>query len=128
MLTRIVVATLALFALSACAGSGMSRREYSQAAAQIELGMTKREFVALFPDAEPRGARQYPNGAVEVFEQVVSEYRFAPSGDPSFDRNRMTGTESRLTWFYFYEGRLVQYGTPDDWPANPDQLIEVRVR
>jgi hypothetical protein len=126
---RSLLAVLLLVAaLAGCAGAGMSRRDFAQAAAQIELGMSKGEFVRLFPEAQPRGARRYPNGAVEVFELVVSEYRFAPSGDPSFDRNRMTGTESRLTWFYFYGGELVQYGTPDDWPANPDQLIEVRVR
>jgi hypothetical protein len=115
-------------ALVGCAGSGMTRAEYSQAAARVELGMSKAEFTKLFLKAQPRGAKAYPSGAVEVMELVVSEYRFAPSGDPSFERNRATGTESRLTWFYFYEGKLIQYGAPEDWPPQPDQLIEVRAR
>jgi hypothetical protein len=32
------------------------------------------------------------------------------------------------TWFYFYNGKLVQYGLPNDWPKDPVQdPVEVRV-
>ncbi len=35
---------------------------------KIKLGMTRQEFVALFPEAIPGGARQYPTGVVEALE------------------------------------------------------------
>lgn len=120
---------ISLLMLVACAGSGMKTSQYNEALASVEIGMQKTEFAAMFPKATARGAKGYPNGSVvEVLELVVSEYRFAPSGDPSYTRNIATGTESRVTWFYFYNGRLVQYGMPNDWPANPDAILEVRSR
>jgi hypothetical protein len=90
--------------------------------------MSKQSFIQLFPSATPRGAKLYPGGSVEVFEQVVSDYRFAPSNDPSYTRNVMTGVESRVTWFYFYNNKLVQYGLPNDWPADPDRVIQIQSR
>jgi len=120
---------LCLFSLSACSSTpGVDTKTYSKQAAKIKLGMTKEEFLAIFPSAEPRGAKMYPKGAVEVLEQKVSQYSFWGSSDPNFRRNEWTGVETRVTWFYFYEGQLVQYGMPNDWPQDPDKIIEIRQR
>lgn len=70
----------------------------------------------------------YPGGPVEVLELTASEYRFIPSNDPSYSRNIMTGFESRVTWVYFYNNKLIQYGLPNDWPLEPDQVIQIQSR
>lgn len=92
------------------------------------MGMSKSDFFRLFPAAEPRGAKMYPKGSVEVFEVRVSQYRFMPSNDAAYVRDAFSGIESKVTWFYFYNGVLVQYGMPNDWPAEPDKIIEFRQR
>jgi hypothetical protein len=114
--------------LSACSTPGVSKKDYATATAKIHMGMSKPDFVALFPSAQPRGAKMYPNGTVEVYEQIISDYSFAGSGDPTVRRNEWTGVESKVTWFYFYNDKLVQYGLPNDWPQDPDKIVEVRVR
>ncbi|MBO9484502.1 MULTISPECIES: hypothetical protein [Gammaproteobacteria] len=86
--------------------------------------MSKKEFASLFPEVKPRGAKRYPGGTVEVLELLVDEYSFIPSGHKK--RNPLTGMESTVTWFYFYNNKLIQYGQPQDWPAEPDTIIEVR--
>lgn len=113
-----------LIFLSGCA-TGLSKRDYYQSLHNVKLGMSKSEFVQLFPDSVPRGAKKYPNGAVEVMEITFGEYSFFPSGK-SANRNEWTGVESQAQWFYFYNDKLIQYGNPEDWPANPDVVIENR--
>jgi hypothetical protein len=107
-----------------CAGSGISQKTYDSRIPQVQLGMTKSDFARLFPESRPRGAKAYPNGNVEVIEVLVSYHSFFPTGNPN--RDAWTGTESNETWFYFFNGKLVQYGRPNDWPAAPDKIIELR--
>jgi len=33
-----------------------------------------------------------------------------------------------LMWFYIYDGRLVKWGKPNDWPQKADLIIEKRIR
>lgn len=107
------------------AGCGTPQRaEFDQKLRQVEIGMGKKEVVSLFDEAVPRGAKKYPNGTIEVLE-VRHEYYapFAAHADP------WTGfVTSPPTWFYFYNGKLVQYGAANDWPADPDKIIEIRHR
>lgn len=107
-----------------CASPGMAREEYQTRMARVSLGMRKAEFLAVFPEAEDRGGKAYPDGHVEVFEVRWRYYSFFPTGNPN--RNPWTGNEGKPVWFYFFEGRLVQYGEPGDWPADPGKAIEVR--
>ena len=125
---RAILPFLLLMGLAGCQSSGINAKQYNNSLAQVQLGMTKQEFVQLFPSATPRGAKAYPGGSVEVLEQIVADYRFAPSYDPSYARNTMTGVESRTTWFYFYNNKLVQYGLPNDWPLDPDRVIQIQAR
>ena len=112
--------------VSGCSAVGINKSEYHNRLQAIELGMKKSEFRSVFPESIPRGAKQYPNGTVEVLEVAYQSYAFIPSGDR--DRNGLTGMEAQPQWFYFYNGVLVQYGNPNDWPANPDLIIETRSR
>jgi hypothetical protein len=115
-----------LASVSGCSAVGINKSEYHNRLQAIELGMKKAEFRSVFPESIPRGAKQYPNGTVEVLEVAYQSYAFIPSGDR--DRNGLTGMEAQPQWFYFYNGVLVQYGNPNDWPANPDLIIETRSR
>lgn len=38
------------------------------------------------------------------------------------------GHRRETLWFYFYKDQLVQWGKPQDWPKNPDLIIEKRNR
>lgn len=106
-------------------GCGTTQKaEFDMKMRQVEIGMPKKDVIGIFSDASPRGAKKYPNGTVEVLE-VLHEYYapFASRADP------WTGfVKDSPTWFYFYNGKLVQYGAPNDWPAEPDKIIEIRSR
>jgi len=119
----------ALFALtlSGCSSQGIARKDFYTKSRSVSIGMTKDQLYDLFPNAIPRGARQYHGGVVEVLEVGVSEYHFMPTAQ-STSRNEWTGMESHPQWFYFYNNRLVQYGKPNDWPESPDLIIETRRR
>ena len=58
----------------------MNKEEYKRRLKQVELGMSKKDFWALFPEAEQRGAKKYPKGAVEVLAVNWSYYSFTPTG------------------------------------------------
>lgn len=117
---------LSVFAIGGCASSGIPKQEYYSRLGKVELGMSKAEFKQLFPESIPRGAKQYPRGTVEVFEVSYKYYSFFPTGNPR--RDALTGMEEQPQWFYFYNGFLIQYGNPEDWPSDPDIIIEQRIR
>ena len=114
------------FFIVGCASTGLNKKDYYNRLGKIELGMTKSEFKQIFPESIPRGAKQYPKGTVEVLEVSYKYYSFVPTGNPN--RNGLTGMEGQPQWFYFYNGKLLQYGNPGDWPSNPDLIIEKRIR
>jgi len=88
--------------------------------------MTKEQFYELFSEAIPRGAKKYPDGVVEVLEVSVERYAFISTGNR--ERNPLTGMEGETRWFYFLEDSLIKYGEPNDWPSEPDVIIELRER
>lgn len=120
------VVLMCAFVAAGCANTGISQSDYNARMRQVSLGMEKPAFYGVFPDAEPRGAKAYPNGSVEVLEVYTEYYSFVPSG--ARRRNPLTGMEGAPQWFYFYNGKLVQYGAPNDWPKEPDKIIEIRHR
>lgn len=115
---------LPLFFFVACSSVGLKEDEYDRRMASISLGDSKKDFAKLFPEAKPRGARKYPNGSVEVLEVPVEKYSFWPSGQ-GVKRNEWSGMEGHPIWFYFYEGKLVQYGKPGDWPKEAEITVNV---
>jgi hypothetical protein len=121
----IVLVVLTLL-LVGCASTGLNKRDYYNRLGKVKLGMTKSEFKEIFPESVPRGAKQYSKGSVEVLEVSYEYYSFFHSGNRN--RNEWTGMEGQPQWFYFYNGKLLQYGNPEDWPPDPDLIIEQRVR
>jgi hypothetical protein len=111
--------------LFGCASVGMKKSDYFSRLGSVELGISKSEFRNLFPESIPRGAKMYLNGTVEVLEVAYQAYSFLPTGR---ERNELTGMEAQRQWFYFYNGKLIQFGNPNDWPVNPDLIVETRSR
>lgn len=113
-----VAALLGVATLTGCSSTSVGEGEYNQSAASVSVGMSKQEFLKLFPTAVPRGAKAYPKGTVEVLEVMKRKY----------DVGLYRDMDASLTWFYFYNGMLVQYGAPGDWPRDPDLVVETRRR
>ena len=85
--------------------------------------MSKTEVLGIMPDGVARGAKSYPNGKVEVLEYEAADYApFHVGADP------WSGMVGQKTWLYFYNGMLVQWGSPGDWPSDPDKIVELRHR
>jgi len=108
--------------------TAMHPEQYRQNINRVNLGMSKNQFLNIFPLASKRGAKRYSKGIVELFELSTKEHRFFPSGKSNVDRDELSGMEYQKQWFYFYENTLIQYGLPQDWPSEPDLVIENRIR
>lgn len=123
---HLIILVMLLFMLVGCASTGLNKGDYYSRLEKVELGMMKSDFKKIFPESISRGAKQYPNGSVEVLEVSYEYYAFFPTGNRN--RNGLTGMEGQPQWFYFYNNRLLQYGNPEDWPSDPDLIIEKRIR
>ncbi len=123
---NVIIFVMFTLLLVGCASTGLNKSDYYNRLGRIDLGMTKSDFKKLFPESIPRGAKQYPKGSVEVLEVSYEYYSFFPTGKRN--RNEWTGMEGQPQWFYFYNGKLLQYGNPEDWPSDPDLIIEKRIR
>lgn len=126
MTKKIIILTIITLFMVGCVSTGLNRDDYNNKLSQVDLGMSKSEFRKIFPESVPRGAKQYSNGSVEVLEVLYAYYSFMPTGNRN--RNELTGMEGQSQWFYFYNNQLVQYGNPNDWPKEPDLIIEKRVK
>jgi hypothetical protein len=90
---------------------------------KISIGMTVPEFKSVFPEAYVGGQ----SGQTTAYEFVRIQ-KYVTQGD--IDRqNFWWGAGSpdareyrQSLWFYFYGGRLVKWGRPQDWP-EPNELI-----
>lgn len=115
---RLMFASAALVvAISGCANHVYSTsyspitKEYATQLDQVNLGMTKPQLRSFFPDLVTRGQTAVGGLQVEAME---------------LSHNYWTGVGGRLQedqlWFYLYEGKLVKWGRPNDWP-DPRELI-----
>jgi len=100
------------------------QEEYRTKMATIGSGISKEEFIKLFPKAEARGAKSYPEGNVDVLEVVVYRYHFGPTAEPEWFS--VPGGQVKKMWFYFFRNTLVQYGQPNDWPDKPNLILETK--
>ena len=121
---RTMVLGFGLMLLVACGSTGLKKDDYYSRLNTVELGMSKVAFQRIFPESIPRGAKKYSSGIVEVLEVSYRYYAFLPTG--TINRNEITGMEGQPQWFYFYDDQLLQYGNPEDWPAEADIIVEAR--
>lgn len=97
--------------------------------AKIKTGMSLEAFRQVFPEAYVGGQSEQ----VTAYEMTHSA-KYVTQND--IDRqNLMWGagsprarSEKQVLWFYFYKDQLVKWGRPQDWPQNPDRIIEIRDR
>ena len=114
MNVKFLLAGLLVIMLVGCAS--MSIDEQNKRLSRLELGMTKEQVLKIMPGGTaPRGPKLYPNGPVTVLEYKAGTY--APF---DFSADFDTGMITQTTWLYFYNGKLIHWGGPEDWPANPD--------
>jgi hypothetical protein len=83
---------------------------------QVRIGMSFKDFQAVFPQTISRGGDKQSEGMVTAFEVAYNYYSFHDTGNEI--RNDFTGTERVLTWFFFLDGKLIKYGKPEAWPTS----------
>lgn len=98
---------------------------------RLQIGMPLDGFRSVFPDAYPSGQ----SGETSAYEFSYEQQYTADEDWGGRDLDRSIGlappkprTDTQQIWFYFYSGQLVKWGRPNDWPENPDQILEVRVK
>src|SRR5438105_14674826 len=121
MKIKSLIAVLLVAMLVGCASTSIN--EQNKKLARLELGMTKEQVLVIMPGGVPRGAKLYPNGSISVLEYESGTY--SPF---SYSANPWTGMVNQTMWLYFYNGKLIQWGKPGDWPADPDAIFELRNR
>jgi hypothetical protein len=86
---------------------------------KVNLDMSKEEVINAIgkPDAARGSMRNKYDQVVEVWEYL--EYKT--------DVDARVGRATPY-WFYFYNGRLVQWGQAGDWRQEADRIYEMRFR
>jgi len=139
---RFIVKLLCLCVLAGCAAAPKGARvvdspaelpsiqaEKSHVLSKLEIGMPLPEFSRIVPEAYVAGQSQETTAYEMVHtqkyvtkEDIDGQNFWWGIGSP---RARI---HKQVLWFYFYKGRLVQWGEPQDWPARPDLILEKRIR
>src|SRR5512139_1476106 len=107
--------------IAGCAGHGVetaARRSQEIPQQRIQIGM-KEESIAqrLGPPFRTVGAKEYPNGVMEVRHYVVNRI------------NHLEDTASRKEYFfYFWNGELVRWDHPDEWEPEADRIHDAMRR
>ena len=96
----------------------LDREVYERQLKQVNLGMSFDEFQSLFPQRISRGANKGEYGTLIAYEVAYAYYSFAATGAER--RNKFTGTERVVTWFFFLNDRLIKVGEEDSWPTEAE--------
>ena len=96
----------------------LDREVYERQLKQVNLGMSFGEFQSLFPQRISRGANKGDFGTLIAYEVAYAYYSFAATGAER--RNKFTGTERVVTWFFFLNDRLIKVGEEDSWPTEAE--------
>lgn len=89
----------------------------SQRLSALFIGMNREDFTAIFPDAYIVGQNENTT-AFEITKTTNYYIKTQLIDDIKVYKD--------ILWFYFYNDRLIKWGRPDDWPQNPDLIIETR--
>ncbi len=92
---------------------------------QLRIGMSLESFRRLMPEAYAGGQ----SDATTAYE--VAQSQKYVTQDDLFMQNLVRGggsprprTKQEVLWFYFYKDQLVKWGRPQDWPDQPDVILE----
>jgi len=103
--------------------------EKNKLLSQLTIGMLLSEFKKTVPGAyvagQSRGTTAYELVYIQkyVTQSDIDRQNFVWGvGSPN------AKTYRQVLWFYFYDGHLVQWGNPRDWPERPDLILEKRIR
>lgn len=107
---------IAMVVAFGCASSSIYQVNQDQLSKLEPRKTTLDEFRTLFPKATLRA------------QNVISGHRVDAYG---LEHQRMNSAGYEYTeylWFYFTDQTLLKWGGPGDWPAEPDVIIEKRLR
>lgn len=121
MIKQYFLLTIALIFTTSCANQMYSwsyspiTTKYSTQLDEVSLGMNKKELKKILPNLSIGGQTYVKNEIIEALE---------------LQHNYWAGVGGQLVndqlWFYFYKGKLIKWGRPNDWPEKPDLIIETR--
>ena len=113
-----VIVSLGLASSCAVNDFDLNREVYERQIKQVTLGMSFDDFQSLFPQRISRGANKGDVGTLVAYEVAYAYYSFAATGAER--RNKFTGTERVVTWFFFLNDRLIKVGEEDSWPTEAE--------
>lgn len=96
---------------------------------QLRIGMPLEDFRKLFPEAYVGGL----SGLTTAYELAQSQ-KYVTQADMEWQNfwwgfgSPRAKSRREVLWFYFYKEQLVQWGRPQDWPKDPDFILEARIR
>lgn len=86
---------------------------------RLNLNMTKQEVIQAMGDHIPMkiiGSKYYGNDVIEVGQYYDKKLMYGQ------------GVVEEIYYLYFLNGKLFQWGRPQDWRKEADRIIEFRVR
>jgi hypothetical protein len=118
-IASIPILSTVVFLIGCTPAVSVPQEEYRTKVASVHIGISRQDFLAIFPKAENRGGKSYSNGVVEAYEVVVYRYHFGPTSEPEW--NSVPGGQVKKVWFFFHNGNLVHFGNPNEWPEVVQQ-------
>ena len=103
--------------------------KFADRLAKLKTGMPLDEFRQILPEAYPSGQ----NGAMTAYE-LADNAKYVTRGDMAIQTwaigfgSPQARVQRQVLWFYFHKDQLVQWGRPQDWPKDPDLILEQRIR
>jgi len=126
---------IAVFCLSGCLEVHPPEEDppiqqlYSSQLSKLKIGMSLEEFRGVMPMTYPIGQNRETTAYELKDVRKYATRTFSRPVDTAMGLAPSPYRDSvQILWFYFYNGQLVQWGRPNDWPVNPDKIIEIRQR
>ncbi len=99
--------------------------KYARPLGAVRIGMPYEDLKTLFPEAHPVGEKD----DAEAYE-IVDVQKYVTRSDVHernidyYFGNPPPRIRRQVLWFYFYQGRLVHWGNPGNWPPHPERILE----